>query len=77
MYVARCDADILVTDKIFDMKKKYREKFGEPFIAFNYADFRGTNEKCAAQVYKEALEKALEGDKPYHIVSHRYDEFDH
>ena len=34
-------------------------------------------DKCAAQVYKEILEKALQDNKPYHIVSHRYDDFDH
>lgn len=77
MYVARCDVDILVSDEIFDMKKKYCEKFGEPFISFNYADFPRQGEKCSAQVYKETLEKALESDKPYHIVSRRYTDFDH
>lgn len=55
----------------------YEEKFQERFIAFNYADFPGTEEKCAAQVYKETLEQALRDGKPYHIVSHRYDIIDH
>ena len=53
------------------------KKFGEDFISFNYADFQGTKDKCAGQQYKETLEKALQDDKPYHIVSHRYDDFDH
>lgn len=51
------------------MLQEYREKFGEDFIFFNYADFKRQGEKCAAQVYKETLEKALRDDKPYHIVS--------
>ena len=34
-------------------------------------------EKFGAQVYLETLQKAVAADKPYHIVSRRYDEFDH
>lgn len=77
MYVARCDAEILVTDEVYQLKQKYREKFSEKFIAFNYADFQGTESKCAAQIYLETLRKAVQSDKPYHIVSHRYDIFSH
>lgn len=77
MYVARVDAKILCSKEVMNMRAEYREKFGEFFIAFNYGDFPGTKEKCAGQVYKETLEKALRDGKPYHIVSHRYDDFDH
>lgn len=77
MYVARIDMDILRSDEVMDMRREYEEKFGERFIYFNYADFHATEEKCAAQVYKETLEKALRDNKPYHIVSRRYDVFDH
>lgn len=77
MYVARCDSVIIRSDAVQHMLDQYEEKFGERFIAFNYADFDGTDEKCAAQVYKETLEQALQDDKPYHIVSKRYSVFDH
>lgn len=76
MYVARCDIKIVNTTEVRKMLEEYK-KFGESFISFNYADFQGTKDKCAGQQYKETLEKALQDDKPYHIVSHRYDDFDH
>ena len=76
MYVARVDAAFF-TGELFDMLDRYEEKFGERFIAFNYADFQRNGDKCAGEVYKETLEKALKDDKPYHIVSHRYDTIDH
>lgn len=77
MYVARCDMEYMREHKVLALRKKYKDKFGEPFISFNYIDFPRQGEKCSAQVYKETLEKALEGDKPYHIVSHRFDFIDH
>jgi len=79
MYVIRADADILCTDEVRELKRKYREKFGEQFICFNYADFQGERGivGSAAQQYKKALEEALEKDEPTHIESHRYDDFDH
>ena len=77
MRIAPCDSGILRSDEIFRLYDEYREKFGEEFIYFNYADFHRTGEKCAAQVYLETLKEAVKADKPYHIVSHRYDDFDH
>lgn len=77
MYIAPCDMKILRTDEVFRLYDEYKKKFGEQFIYFNYADFQGTEEKCAAQVYLETLRAAVEADEPYHIVSHRYDVFDH
>ena len=77
MYVAPCDVEILVSDEVYQLRDEYRKKFSEKFIAFNYVDFHGTEEKCAAQVYLEILREAVKSDKPYHIVSHRYDIFDH
>ena len=38
-------------------------------IPFNYADFDRIGDKCAAQVYKEELEKCLREGKPTSIVS--------
>ncbi len=77
MYVIRRDMDILRSDEVFHLYGEYKKKFGEEFIYFNYADFQGTEEKCAAQIYLETLRAAVEADEPYHIVSHRYDDFDH
>lgn len=67
MYVAPVDMKILKT--LLDSKTKYIERFGEQFPCFNYADFDRQGEKCAAQVYKELLEKALQEGKPYRIKS--------
>lgn len=77
MYVTRADMTILKSPEIDDLLDKYEEKFGERFMHFNYADFPGTETQLSAEMYKETLEKALLDDKPYHIVSHRYDDFDH
>ena len=79
MYVIRADAQILCSDEVMDMRKKYHEKFGERFLAFNYADFQGVRGVAgsAAQQYKEALQEALKKDKPTWIESHRYDTIDH
>lgn len=75
MYVIREDMKIL--HEIQGLLDQYEEKFDERFIAFNYVDFKRDGDRCAAQVYKETLEKALKDNKPYHIVSHRYDTIDH
>ena len=77
MYVAPCDMEILRTIEVRELKEAYRKKHKEQFICFNYADFQGTDEKCAAQIYLETLRTAVKADEPYHIVSHRYDDFDH
>lgn len=77
MVVAPIDARTLQTEEVWNMLKQYEEKFHERFIAFNYADFHRQGERCAAEVYKETLEKALLDDKPYHIESKRYSFFDH
>lgn len=77
MYITPRDMKILRSDEVFRLYDEYEKKFGEQFICFNYADFRGTDITPAAQIYLEALREAVKGDKPYHIVSHRYDVFDH
>lgn len=77
MWVAPVDSVIIRSREVQGMLDQYEEKFGERFIAFNYADFQRQGDKCAAEVYKETLAKALKADKPYHIVSHRYDTLDH
>lgn len=77
MYVIQEDMKILHT--LDDLHKQYEEKFGERFIAFNYADFQGIRGVAgsAAQQYREALREALAKDEPTRIESHRYDDFDH
>ena len=77
MYIADVDQKLLFTKEHLNMQNEYKQRFGEQFISFNYADFRRQGEKCAAQVYLETLKRALEENKPYHIQSHRYDVFDH
>ncbi len=79
MYVIKADALIVNTKEVMNMMKAYREKFGEPFISFNYADFQGIRgvPGSAGQQYKDALEEALKKDEPTHIESHRYDTIDH
>ncbi len=77
MYVIRADGLILCSDEVMNMMKTYREKFGEPFISFNYVDFPGTDDMRPAQQYKETLQKALKKDTPTRIESHRYDTMDH
>ena len=55
MYIVKEDLEILGT--LRHLKEQYRERFGERFPAFNYADFTGNPpEKWAAEVYKEKLE---------------------
>ena len=77
MYVIWEDMKIL--HEIQGMLDQYEEKFGERFIAFNYADFQGVRgiAGSAGQQYKQTLEEALKKDKPTRIESHRYDDFDH
>ena len=77
MYIALCDMKVLQSNEVFRLCDEYEKKFGEQFIHFNYADFQGTKEKCAAQIYLETLRAAVEADKPYNIISRRYDVFDH
>lgn len=77
MYVRREDALILTSDEIGVLLDEYEARFNERFIAFNYVDFRDKDGKLAAEVYKEKIAQALKDNKPYHIVSHRYDVIDH
>ena len=77
MYVTPRDSEILRSEEMYALKKRYREKFGEGFIPFNYVDFQGTEDVAAAYFYLETLRKAVEATEPFHLVSHRYDFFDH
>ena len=69
MYVARIDADILRADEMWELQEEYKKQFGEYMINFNYSDFDRIGDKCAAQVYKEEVEKCLREGKPSSIVS--------
>ena len=69
MYVAAVDSEVLRSDEMLELKKAYREKFGKRFMPFNYADFDRIGDKCAAQVYKEEVEKCLREGKPTSIIS--------
>lgn len=76
MYVTKEDSIILRSNEIRTMRAEYEEKFKEKFICFNYADFRGSKDKAAAQEYKEIMQKALQADKPHHIRTKQYDDAD-
>ena len=69
MYVAAVDSEVLRSDEMDELKEEYERRFGKRFIPFNYADFDRIGDKCAAQVYKEELEKCLREGKPTSIVS--------
>lgn len=58
------DLEILNSEELRILQQQYLDKFQEPFIDFSYDDFQAQGGKCAAQVYKEALEKALQDNKP-------------
>lgn len=77
MYIAPRDMAILRSAEVYRLYGEYEAKFGEQFPYFNYADFRGSEKESAAQIYMNELQKAIEADTPYRIVSHRYDEFGH
>ena len=74
--------DHMSIDDILDfymgkMQEQYKEKFGSYFLYFNYADFPGSKTQRPAEMYRDALRKAVADDKPHQIVSHRYDHSDH
>lgn len=77
MIARREDFAILKQKEVREMLVEYERRFHKCFIAFNYVDFQDKDGKIAAEVYKETLAKALADNKPYHIVSHRYDVIDH
>jgi hypothetical protein len=59
MYIARVDMMVLKTKEVHDLLDEYEARFGKRFLPFNYDNFHRVDEKCAAQMYKEALAKAL------------------
>jgi len=59
MYIAPCDRDILWSDEMRQLKETYSKKFGKSFIPFDYERFKREGSMCAAEVYMEALKKAL------------------
>ena len=74
MLLVREDVKILWSDEVLELEKQYYEKFGEYFIYFSYEHFHSTADKCAGQVYKETLEKAVKGDKPYRVTNEDEDD---
>ena len=59
MIIARVDILVLKSKEVQDLLDQYEEKFGKRFLPFDYENFHRVGEKCAAQMYKEALEKEL------------------
>lgn len=62
MYIARVDADVLTSEEMNNLQDQYEAKFGKMFKAFSYAEFHRVGDKCAAEMYKEALIEALNGE---------------
>ena len=77
MVIAPVDRKYLYSKENYEMQEEYKRRFGEWFIAFNYADFQREGDKCSGQIYLETLKRALEENKPYHIESKRYKTIDH
>ena len=77
MYVITEDSLLIRTEEVKKMREEYVRRFGKRFLAFNYADFQGTEEMPAGQEYINVLRKCLEENKPCDIVSRRYDHCDH
>ena len=72
MYIARVDMDVLRSKEVQDLLDQYEEKFGKRFTAFAYGPFHRQGEKCAAEVWKEALIKALNAE-PASACADEYD----
>ena len=69
MVVAEVDSAILRSDEMIELKKQYRETFGERFMPFNYCDFQRDGDRCTAQVYMDIIKQCLREGKPTSIVS--------
>ena len=57
--ISRVDFAVLKSKEVQDLLDLYEERFGENFTPFSYADFHRVGDKCAAEMFKEALKEAL------------------
>ena len=72
MYVARVDVDVLKSEEMHKLWDQYEAKFGKHFVPFNYENFHRVGDKCAAEMYKEALIEALNAE-PASACADEYD----
>ena len=77
MYIIPEDFEILRTKEIRALQEQYKDHFGPFVLSFHDADFPGSKTQRPAEMYRDALRKAVADDKPHQIVSHRYDHSDH
>jgi len=73
MYVARVDALIIKTPECRELRRQYEKKFGERMTPFNYADFQRQGDKPAAQMYMNAMRKAIETGTPFKGVDNPFE----
>lgn len=67
MVVPRADALIVTSDETCQLRKQYRETFGESFPPFNMVEFRDEGELIAGEVYREEIRRCIETNTPYVI----------
>lgn len=69
-YIGKKDSEYMLTEDYKRVRNKYIHRFGgDSLPMLNYFDFQAEGDKCAAQVYKETLEKCLAENRPYDIPS--------
>ena len=78
MYVARRDMEYLRADvkERRALLQQYKDMFGKDFVDFNYETFPDVEGKLTAELYMEALRKAVETGEPY-LKEPTYEEFGH
>lgn len=65
MFISPVDHKIHDQDECWEMKQEYKRRFGKNFVPFTYADFQGTKDVPAAQIWKDKLAECLRENKPY------------
>ena len=64
-FISPEDNKIIKNSDWITLVKEYRRRFGEGFPPFSYREFRSDGIRPAGQVYIDALQEALETNKPY------------
>ncbi len=71
------DMQILRDPEVYRMMTAYRSRFGKGFVPFNYEDFQGTKDTPAAVLWRDALRRCLEENRPYNKESHAFEASGH
>ena len=67
MPTTRIDMEISRSKEAYQLREEYEKKFGEKPPVFNNDDFRATRELHAAEVFLQALRKAIDENKPIKV----------